>query len=281
MAPLPHTGGAGAGKVALSGEVGTELTLNDDVREQTAIWQLAERVRIRCRADHSGDTPSMDRIESFASVVRATEAYLKLREFKASNLRTDARIQATSDDIARHLQWDDAEDRIIAIMDDPATTSTDDLHFETTLLRYPADPKCNLVRSELNAAACHSEFERHVASLLEQVPGVDAWTRNFRLGWNIPWYDPILARWHDYAPDFVALVPLAKDGGAPGHLVIEVKGVRDLHSEEKMRAAQSWCERVSGGATGRPTGPWACVMIDRYENAGPALTHAVNALRAA
>ena len=49
--------------------------------------------------------------------------------------------------------------------------STGDLHFETTLLRYPEDTDAFPERSELNAAACHSEFERHVASLLDQVPG--------------------------------------------------------------------------------------------------------------
>ena len=278
MAPLPNAGGAGS--VALGGEVGAELALDDDVREQTAIWRLAVRVRSRCRSDHDGDVPSMDRIESFASVVRATEAYLKLREIKACSLRTDASILATSADIAQHLQWDEADDRIVAIMNDPATASTDDLHFETTLLRYPSDPESKLVRSELNAAACHSEFERHVASLLEQVRGVDAWTRNFRLGWSIPWYDPIQARWHDYEPDFVARVPLANDSDMAGRLIIEVKGDRDLRTEEKMRAAQSWCKRVSSGALGESTDPWAYVMIDNYENAGPTLTCAVNALRA-
>ena len=187
-------------------------------------------------------------------------------------------MQAVSADIAKHLQWGDADDRIVATMDDPRLAHTGDLHFETTLLRYPQDPNAFPERSELNAAACHSEFERHVAALLDQVPGVDAWTRNFRLDWSIPWYDPLHARWHDYEPDFIARVPRAN--GACGHLIIEVKGDRDLRSEEKMRAAQIWCERISNGATGETSGPWAYTMLDDYESAGAALTTAVNALRA-
>ena len=161
------------------------------------------RSGIRCRADH-GDNASMDRIESFASVVRATETYLELRNLRASRLATEANVQAVSADITKHLQWGDVNEQIAATMDEPAVAHTGDLRFETTLLRYPHDPNTFPERSELNAAACHSEFERHVAALLDQVPGVDAWTRNFRLDWSIPWYDPLHARWHDYEPDFVA-----------------------------------------------------------------------------
>jgi len=274
---LPPTGGVG--QVNLSGEVGAERTFDDDVREQTALWQLAERVRLRCGPNpDDGETLPRGCMESFASVVRATETYLQFQALQARDHRTDAGLQAISDDIVHHLQWDDANDPILAIMDDPATVSTADRHFETTLLRFPADLTRTLERSELNAAACHSTFECSVADLLEKVPGVDAWLRNFRLGWSIPWHDPVLARWHDYEPDFVARVPRA-DSGRPAHLIIEVKGVRNLHADEKMRAAQNWCERVTSGATGQPLGHWACVMIDDSRDAGARLTHAVNALR--
>ena len=277
MPGLSHAQGTGA--VDLGGEVGEEIVLREDRREQPAIWRLAEQVRIRCRADH-GDNGSMDRIESFASVVRETETYLKLRTLRASRLRTEGDIQTVSADIAKHLRWGDPDERIIATMDDPMYANTGDLHFETTLLRYPKDGNAFPARSELNAAACHSEFERHVAALLDQVPGVDAWVRNFRLGWSIPWYDPLHARWHDYEPDFVARVPRDNDTDGCGLLVIEVKGERDLRSDEKMRAAIAWCERVSSGATGESTGPWQYTLINDYESAGIALSTAVNELRA-
>ena len=73
---------------------------------------------------------------------------------------------------------------------------------------------------------------------------------------------------------------MPRENSACGHLIIEVKGDRDLRSEEKMRAAQIWCERISNGATGETTGPWAYTMLDNYESAGAALTTAVNTLRA-
>ena len=276
MGPLPDTHGVGA--VQLGGEAGKELALSEEKREQPAIWRLAEQARIRCRAD-DGDNASMDRIESFASVVRATETYLKLRGLRASNLTTDANLQAVSADIARHLQWGAADDRIVATMDDPRYATTADRYFETTLLRYPKDENAFPARSELNAAACHSEFERHLAGLLDQVPGVEAWARNFRLGWSIPWYDPLHARWHDYEPDFIARVPRENGADGCGHLIVEVKGERDLRSDEKMRAALTWCERVTRGATGETAGPWRYKLIDDYETAGIELINAVNELR--
>ena len=164
-------------------------------------------------------------------------------------------------------------------MDDPRYATTADRYFETTLLRYPKDENASPTRSELNAAACHSEFERHLAGLLDQVPGVEAWARNFRLGWSIPWYDPLHARWHDYEPDFIARVPRENGADGCGHLIVEVKGERDLRSDEKMRAALTWCERVTRGATGETAGPWRYKLIDDYETAGIELINAVNELR--
>ena len=269
MGPLPDTHGVGA--VQLGGEAGEELALSDERREQPAIWRLAEQVRIRCRAD-DGDNALMDRIESFASVVRATETYLKLRGQRASNLTTDGNLQAVSADIARHLQWGTADDRIVATMDDPRFATTADRYFETTLLRYPQDENAFPARSELNAAACHSEFERHIARQLDQVPGVDAWTRNFRLGWNIPWYDPLHARWHDYEPDFIARVPRANGADGCGHLIVEVKGQRDLRSDEKMRAALTWCERGDERGNRRNRGSLA-LQVDRRLRDGRHRTH--------
>ena len=74
-------------------------------------------------------------------------------------------------------------------------------------------------------------------------------------------------------------MPRTNGDDACGHLIIEVKGERDLRSDEKMRAAQTWCERVTSGATGERAGPWTYKMIDDYKTAGIELTAAVNALR--
>ena len=159
-------------------------------------------------------------------------------------------------------------------MDDPALADTAGASFETTLLR-PEPEGAITGRSELNAAACHSDFERQVAGMLEHVEGVDAWVRNYRLDWHIPWHDPIHARWHVYEPDFVARVPLDGDNGACGHLVIEVKGRQDVRSDEKARAAEEWCRRLSDGAATGVNAPWRYVMPDDPSKAATALRRAV------
>ena len=280
------------GMVDLAGETGAERRLGVDTREQTAVWKLAERVRIRWQADHKSDAFVSEgcRLESYASLVRATESWLALRGLCACRLTTDANIAAASADIVKHIDWTTPGERIVAIMDDPAWATTEGQFFKTKLLRYPregqpGDDEAVLVRSELNAAACHSEFERYVASLLEQQPGVDAWVRNFRLEWTIPWYDPIHGRWHEYEPDFVVRVPRGAGAKPSGYLIIEVKGERDLASDEKMRAAQTWCERVSDGAVfateaaGVRSGLWAYLLIEDRDKAGTEILGAVNSLR--
>ena len=167
------------------------------------------------------------------------------------------------------------------MMDDPAFADTSATSFETTLLRFPEQEGSMTVRSELNAAACHSDFERQVAGLLEHVRGVDAWVRNYRLEWHIPWHDPIHARWHVYEPDFVARVALDGDGARYGYLVIEVKGRQDVRSDEKARAAEEWCERLSAGAAPGVDTAWRYVMLDDPSKAAMGLRQAVAELSGA
>ena len=270
----------GTGEVSLLGEGGKELTLSpeDAEREQTARWRLAVRVLNRCKVDYDLES-SLSRLESFASVVRAVEAYLKTRGIRVTQLTTEANIQVVSADIAKHLMWSDTQARIIAAMDSPDHANLAGLHFETTLLRYPEREGNLTARSELNAAACHSDFERKVARLLDRLDGVDAWVRNFRLGWTIPWHDPIHARWHEYEPDFVARLRPKTNFELPGHLVIEVKGEPDVRSDEKARAAREWCRRLTNGAVSRVNGRWEYAMIDNPARAEKELRVAIGQLR--
>lgn len=280
--PLDARPMSGTGNVAVAGEGGKELTLEtgEGEREQTARWRLARRVLERCQVDWQGEA-TLSRLESFASVVKATDAYLQERGIQARALTTDEGIEAVSADIARHLEWSDEKERIIAVMEEPAFADTATTGFETTLLRFPEQEGSVTVRSELNAAACHSDFERQVAELLEHVPGVDAWVRNYRLEWHIPWHDPIHARWHVYEPDFVARVPLEGDDAGNGLLVIEVKGRQDVRSDEKARAAEEWCERLSLAAAPGVGAPWRYVMLDDQAKAATGLRQAVAGLRGA
>ena len=280
LGPAPSlSNGGGPGAVDLEGSTGETLALAEGTaREQTALWRLAGRVHRRCQA--GGGDAAHTRLTSFASIVRASKRYLAHHGIDAAALTTDARAERVAADIERHLRWGGAEERAVAVPDEPPHADTAETSFTTTLLRYPYEEDAVLERSELNAAACHSKFEQHVAHLLERLPGVDAWVRNFRLGWTIPWYDPQHARWHSYEPDFVARVPDIDGNGTCGYLVVEVKGVRDLPADEKMRTADLWCERVSDGATGHDEGRWRYIMIEDYDTAGDDLAAAVHALRA-
>ena len=113
-------------------------------------------------------------------------------------------------------------------------SDTSDIAFETTL---DLCPKAR--RSELSHAACHSRLEVRTAKLLDDHPEVEAWARNFRLGWTVPYY--FQGIWRVYEPDFIARL----SNGV--NLIVECKGVED----DKARAAaefveESWIPCVAG-----------------------------------
>ena len=107
----------------------------------------------------------------------------------------------------------------------PAIADTARVDFETTLAHiFETD------RSELSHAACHSNLELLCAEALDADRRVEAWARNFQLGWSIPYWDDTV--WRRYEPDFVA----ALENGV--NLIVECKGVWD----DKATAAQNWTE---------------------------------------
>ena len=113
-------------------------------------------------------------------------------------------------------------------------SDTSGISFETTLDLCPKTR-----RSELSHAACHSRLETRTAKVLDDHPEVDAWARNFRLGWTVPYY--FQGIWRVYEPDFIARL----SNGV--NLIIECKGIED----DKARAAaefveESWIPCVAG-----------------------------------
>ena len=103
-------------------------------------------------------------------------------------------------------------------------SDTSGRRFQTTL--ECADTR----RSELSHAACHSKLEIAAARVIDRHPGVEAWARNFRLGWTIPYF--FNGIWRAYEPDFVARLTNGVN------LIVECKGVED----DKARAAQRFAE---------------------------------------
>lgn len=118
-------------------------------------------------------------------------------------------------------------------------TDTSDVLFETSLTnRYPQKGK-TAARSELNIAACHSQFEVRTAEILDRQPDITAWARNFKLGWEVP-YLSAKGVWHSYVPDFVVRLFGGYENPDAVHLIVECKGVPDRTSETKHRFLRKW-----------------------------------------
>ncbi len=162
----------------------------------------------------------------------------------------------------------------------PRTADTGGVRFRTTL-RHWTD---GTAKSELNAAACHSSDEAELARILDRHPDVEAWVRNFRLGWTVPWWDSENACWSRAEPDFVARSRTLTTDGRRRHLVIEFKGLlAGEASEERKRyyLEERWAPAVSrrpaGAAAGvDDLGDWRAVWI---ENLGEAPLQIARACR--
>ena len=137
--------------------------------------------------------------------------------------------------------------------------------FETSV-----EPKWETERSELNIAPCDSELEREAAQALDAHPSIEAWARNFRLDWQIPWFDEEQGLWREYRPDFVARVAAnVPEGGPERHLIIECKG-RPYEGEEaeaKREAVERWWIPAIEGLDGA-FGQWRYCYIT--QDADPA-----------
>ena len=171
---------------------------------------------------------------------------------------------------------DSSEPRILPVYADqrdpmqPRVRSTNIKPFNTTL-----EPFWDTKKSHLNRAPCHSKtLEYPVAQLLDMHPLIEAWARNFRLGWTIPWRDQDRDIWASYEPDFVARA-LTADGEPPLHLIIECKGkpFDDASANAKRIAVESqWIPAVeSTGEYGR----WRYVYLTEDSNIEAELSSAV------
>ncbi|MES2226539.1 MAG: type III restriction endonuclease subunit R [Pseudomonadota bacterium] len=124
--------------------------------------------------------------------------------------------------------------------------STADVDYSTRKEPMP------VLRSHLNFVVADSQWERIAATVLDTHPKVESFVKNSGLGFAIPY--TLRGTAHDYLPDFVVKL----DGGKR-HLIVEIKGLSDEQSDAKKRAAQQWCEAVSGdGSFGR----WDFLQIE-------------------
>ncbi len=161
------------------------------------------------------------------------------------------------------------------------TSHTGGVSFQTTLRWWYDDT----AKSELNAAACHSKEEARLAEILDRHPDIEAWVRNFRLGWTVPWWDSRNVCWSRTEPDFVARAKAPTADGRRRHLVIEFKGLRagETSEEQKRRYLEErWApavtrseERHAGSEDDH--GDWRAVWIEDIERAHDQIARACRA----
>ena len=248
----PHSvSGAAPSMTEVAGVMGESeviTTVDDDsIRHQQVVVQLAADVTRRLADTLAPDADDPEptqprRRRLFLDAVRAVRVWLDHPAVHCDDiawlLRPDQRAAAAQAITEACLPRSD-DDRIIGTFDSPPVLDTSGVDFETSLTaRHPVSALDTTRRSELNVAACHSDFERRVAAALDKHPDVDAWARNFRLDWTVPY--EIGGVWHRYVPDFIVRLFARRDSDDAVHLMLECKGAPDEVSEAKHGYVQDW-----------------------------------------
>ena len=258
------------------GAGGRELRTRRVRRRQTAVWHTALVVSSLLHADSGEDYDERvitGRGSAFADSVGIVEEWLAHPNVSCPDVAGLAADQHAPRLIAEACTHDDREvgpQPVFADerMEGERVLATEDVMFQTTLrCVYPEAPQDGeqpfLKKSELNRAACHTYSEVGIARILDTHPLIEAWARNFRLDFRIPWLDGGARRYTE--PDFVARVK-TKDGSKL-HLVIEFKGEMKGEADEEAKrhyTANIWCPAVSGCGE---YGEWRSVWIEDAESA--------------
>ena len=271
----------GAKEAELAGSVGETKTISaeETMRQQQTLTRLAAELvkRWSQRMADNGEGWRARRRLLFHDAIRIVKAWTSLA--KVTEVHYDGLGSSNLDQAVKEI--DDAcettggsQDRLVAAFGHPTLLDTSGVRFETSLSdRHTAK------KSELNIAACHSQFEAACARALDKHPDVVSWARNFRLGWTVPYLWE--GTWHRYEPDFVARLFAGREDDDAVHLVIECKGVPDDHSERKKQSiTKRWIPAVQSS----PQLPmwlrrWSFVELDQPEGLSVDLSAAINAAR--
>ena len=119
--------------------------------------------------------------------------------------------------------------------------STDGINFSA-----PTDRCVPTARSHLSHAVCDSNLERQMCAVLDAHPRVQAWVKNHRLFFEIPYL--YFGTTYRYRPDFIVQL----EGGRV--LVLEGKGEPEEKDDAKATAARRWVAAVN---TWGGLGSWA------------------------
>ena len=114
------------------------------------------------------------------------------------------------------------------------------------------------MKSELNASACHTKFEREIARSIEGCSEVDSYVRNHGPErFEIPYKHH--TAWANYVPDF--FVRGKPQRGLIPHVVVEGKGQPDEKSERKKWWTQEWWVQAANSLDEGTSRRWAFVEI--------------------
>ena len=272
----------GVTESVLAGSVGREKTISatTSIREQRMLVALAAGLVDRWvqRLTDDGQGRRTRRRLLFYDAIRIVKLWAI--EAGVSATHHDALGSSNLEQAIKEI--DDAcepigcsENKFVAAFGHPMLLNTAGVSFETSL-----SDRHSTKKSELNIAACHSQFEAACARALDKHPDVVSWVRNFRLGWTVPYLWN--GAWHRYEPDFVARLFGEREEENAVHLIIECKGVADDLSERKK---QSVTDRWVPAVQNSPNLPawlrrWAFVELNNPESLSVDLAVAINAARA-
>lgn len=242
-----------------AGAAGHGEVLKRDERDETDLWRAAALVAKLLdeerRQGRAAFTDALHAVHEWLALPQIECSEIAGLQFDARALRSIADACTQETEPGRRLPvFADVLDRSV-----PRLISTADIDFETTLQhRHEA------LHSELNAAACHTEPEVGLAQILDEHVGIEAWARNFRLGWEVPWFDHDLGDWRRTEPDFVARAN-SIDGKRALYLVIEFKGLKagEWSKEGKRLWLGRWAEAVTGWCPdAEDFGEWRVVWVE-------------------
>ena len=236
----------GTREVLLSGSVGDTRTIaaQTPVRPKHALINLAAQLvkRWSHRMTDSNEGHRARRKALFHDAYRIVKRWIELAEVTEdhySAIGSSNQEQAVNEIDDACEPANGTQDRFVATFGHPVLMDTSGVSFETSL-----QDRHITVKSELDIAACHSQFEVACAKILDNHADVDGWARNFRLGWTIPYLWE--GEWRCYEPDFVARLFASRENETAVHLIIECKGVPDDHSKRKnLSVTESWIPAVA------------------------------------
>lgn len=170
---------------------------------------------------------------------------------------------------------DERAERLLPVFDADRDGSTDAVDFDTTRPAHPTSSE----RCHVSHVVVDSGWEKDVATMLEDLPGVAAYVKNDHLGFTVPYtYEGRAAR---YTPDF--LVRLDDSDGITRTLIVEVSGGAKRHhspgsvKEKAATANHLWVPAVNRhGGWGR----WAFVEVGEAVSARPLISAAIMSLAA-